>query len=62
MIDIKLIREREAELRLALKNRGSSVDLNALQDVDRQRREQLAESELHLFGVRAELHTPIAKD
>lgn len=45
MIDIKLIRERADDLRLALKNRGSSVDVDALQQVDRQRRAQLAESE-----------------
>lgn len=45
MLDIKVIREREEDVRRALKARGSSVDLDAIIEMDRRRRAHLGEVE-----------------
>lgn len=45
MLDIKKIRSSEAEVRRALEQRGVQVDLDAVLDLDRQRRALLTEEE-----------------
>ncbi len=45
MLDLKRIRDSEAEVRAALQARNSSVDLDAILDVDRRRRQLLTEAD-----------------
>ncbi|MBN1268960.1 MAG: serine--tRNA ligase [Kiritimatiellae bacterium] len=45
MLDLKTIRDREADVRRGLEVRGSAVDLDAILNLDRQRRALLAEVE-----------------
>ena len=45
MLELKRIRESEAEVRAALKARNSSVDLDAILEVDRKRRQLLTEAD-----------------
>ena len=45
MLDIRIIREREADVRAALEARGAVVDLDAILALDRERRAALTETE-----------------
>ncbi len=45
MLDIKTIREREADVRRALQTRGSDVNLDAILELDREHRACLSEAE-----------------
>lgn len=45
MLDIKLIREREADVRMALSMRGITADLDKLAQVDQRRRKLITEAE-----------------
>jgi len=46
MLDIRLIREKPEVVRTAIQNRGLKVDLDKIIELDRQRRELLASSEM----------------